>query len=112
MSTPKSGAVDLRWKFATRPWNIFPASWRRPFSSASSSNSWRRSSRQQARERTVPRFVEREFGDYLTCGVAEHGFLRLRCDDCSHDRVLAFSCKKQDCVQAVQDAECRITRHT
>ena len=40
-------------------------------------------------------FVEREFRDYLTCGVADHGFLRLRCDDCGHDRVLPFSCKKR-----------------
>ena len=31
--------------------------------------------RQQARERPVPRFVERDFRGYLTCGVAEHGFL-------------------------------------
>ena len=51
--------------------------------------------RQQARERPVPRFVERDFRGYLTCGVAEHGFLRLRCDDCGHDRVLPFSCKKR-----------------
>src|SRR2546425_3025823 len=49
--------------------------------------------RQQARERPVPRFVEREFRDYLTCGFAEHGFLRLHCDTCGHDRILPFSCK-------------------
>jgi ribosomal protein S27E len=51
--------------------------------------------RRQARERPVPRFVEREFRDYLTCGVAEHGFLRLKCGDCGHDRILPFSCKKR-----------------
>ena len=49
--------------------------------------------RQQARERPVPRFVEREFRDYLTCGLAANGFLRLHCDTCGHDRTLPFSCK-------------------
>jgi hypothetical protein len=28
---------------------------------------------QQDRERPVPRFVEREFRDYLTCGIPAHG---------------------------------------
>ena len=51
--------------------------------------------RQQDRERPVPGFVEREFRDYLTCGIAEHGFLRLHCNTCGHDRVLPFSCKRR-----------------
>ena len=51
--------------------------------------------RQQERERPVPRFVEKEFRTYLTCGIAEHGFLRLHCDKCGHDRILPFSCKKR-----------------
>jgi hypothetical protein len=29
--------------------------------------------RRQERDRPVPRFVEREFRDYLTCGILEHG---------------------------------------
>jgi hypothetical protein len=41
----------------------------------------------------VARFVEREVRAYLTCGVLAHGFLRLHCDACGHDRLLAFSCK-------------------
>src|SRR2546422_2762049 len=51
--------------------------------------------RQQERDRPVPLFVEREFRTYLTCGIAEHGFLRLHCDTCGHDRILPFSCKKR-----------------
>src|SRR5207249_8191618 len=51
--------------------------------------------KQQARERPVPRFIEWEFRAYLTCGIAEHGFLRLHCNTCSHDRILPFSCKKR-----------------
>jgi Putative transposase/Transposase zinc-binding domain len=44
-------------------------------------------------ERPIPRFVEREFRDYLTCGVLEHGFLRVHCDSCGKDRVVPFSCR-------------------
>jgi hypothetical protein len=48
-----------------------------------------------ARERGEPvaRFVERELRTYLECGVLAHGFLRVHCDDCGHDRLVAFSCK-------------------
>ncbi len=43
--------------------------------------------------RPLPLYVRRAFEHYLRCGLPEHGFLRLRCDDCGHDRVVAFSCK-------------------
>jgi hypothetical protein len=49
----------------------------------------------QESQRPVPRFVEREFREFLTCGIAEHGFLRLHCSDCGCDRILPFSCKKR-----------------
>jgi hypothetical protein len=45
------------------------------------------------RDRCVPRFVERELRAYLECGLLPFGFLRLRCEDCGHERLLAFSCK-------------------
>ena len=41
----------------------------------------------------VARFVEREVRRYLECGVLAHGFLRVHCDACGHDRLVAFSCK-------------------
>jgi hypothetical protein len=41
----------------------------------------------------VPRWVERDFRSYLRCGIPAHGFARVRCTDCGHDRLLAFSCK-------------------
>lgn len=49
--------------------------------------------RQRRRERSVPRFVERELRSFLDCGVLAHGFLRVHCDACGQDRVVAFSCK-------------------
>jgi hypothetical protein len=49
--------------------------------------------RAHARERPVPRFVERELRAFLRCGIAAFGFLRVHCDECGLDRVVAFSCK-------------------
>ena len=36
---------------------------------------------------------ERDFRSYLRCGILAHGLARVRCTDCGHDRLLAFSCK-------------------
>jgi hypothetical protein len=41
----------------------------------------------------VARFVEREIRAYLDCGVLANGFVRVHCDDCGCDRLVAFSCK-------------------
>jgi len=45
--------------------------------------------------RGLPAYVEREFYDYLQCGILAHGFLRLGCDTCLQDLLLAFSCKRR-----------------
>jgi Putative transposase/Transposase zinc-binding domain len=45
--------------------------------------------------RGLPAYVERELYDYLQCGVLAHGFLRLGCDTCKHELLLAFSCKRR-----------------
>ena len=47
---------------------------------------------QSERERIVTRFVERELRAFLDCGVPANGFLRVHCDTCGKDRVVAFSC--------------------
>jgi ribosomal protein S27E len=51
--------------------------------------------RQQLAEegRILPGYVQREFEDYLKCGRLEHGFLRVRCENCHEERLVAFSCK-------------------
>jgi Putative transposase/Transposase zinc-binding domain len=45
--------------------------------------------------RGLPAYVAREFYDYLQCGVLAHGFLRLGCDTCHQELLLAFSCKRR-----------------
>ena len=49
--------------------------------------------RRQDQDRPVPRFVERELRGFLECGILAHGFVRVHCDACGKDRVVAFSCK-------------------
>jgi Putative transposase/Transposase zinc-binding domain len=51
--------------------------------------------RARARERPAPVFVEQELRAFLCCGILAHGFLRLHCDECGHDRLVAFSCKRR-----------------
>ncbi len=53
--------------------------------------------RQQLAEegRILPGYVQREFEDYLKCGRLEHGFLRVRCEKCHEERLVAFSCKRR-----------------
>ena len=43
----------------------------------------------------LPAYVERELYDYLQCGILAHGFLRLGCDTCHQELLLAFSCKRR-----------------
>ncbi|NRB41421.1 MAG: transposase zinc-binding domain-containing protein [Pseudomonadales bacterium] len=40
-------------------------------------------------------YVKREFDAYLKCGKLENGFLRVRCEDCHHERLVTFICKKR-----------------
>ncbi len=45
--------------------------------------------------KSLPRHVEQEFEEFLKCGRLEHGFLRVVCDDCKHEKHVAFSCKRR-----------------
>jgi hypothetical protein len=44
----------------------------------------------------LPRFVERELREFLTCGVLAEGFARFRCTDCQREILVAFSCGADD----------------
>lgn len=37
----------------------------------------------------MPRFIKDEFDAFLECRILAHGFLRLRCSECGHDKLLA-----------------------
>jgi len=51
--------------------------------------------RRAAERRPLPRYVEDEFEAYLKCGLLEHGFLRVKCDACQAEKLVAFSCKRR-----------------
>ncbi len=48
---------------------------------------------EQSRE--LPGYVQREFEEFLQCGRLEHGFLRVRCESCHAEHLVAFSCKRR-----------------
>ena len=41
----------------------------------------------------LPRFVVREVEEYLRCGLLEFGCIRVACERCGFERLVAFSCK-------------------
>jgi len=43
----------------------------------------------------LPDFVKKEFYEYLKCGILAHGFLRAKCEECDHEKLVAFSCKRR-----------------
>jgi ribosomal protein S27E len=49
----------------------------------------------ESQGKSLPAHVHREFEAYLKCSRLEHGFLRIRCDKCHLERLVAFSCKKR-----------------
>ncbi len=42
---------------------------------------------------SLPQFVKDQFDAFLECGILAHGFLRVRCAACGHEKLVAFSCK-------------------
>ena len=43
---------------------------------------------------SLPGFVHEEFRSYLRCGILKHGFLRVKCNGCRFEHLVAFSCKQ------------------
>ena len=43
----------------------------------------------------LPKYVERELRGYLACGDFSHGFAHVKCADCEHEMLVAFSCQNR-----------------
>jgi len=43
----------------------------------------------------LPPFIQGEFERYLSCGILEYGFARVRCATCRDELLVAFSCKNR-----------------
>ena len=46
-------------------------------------------------EKLFPYFVKKEFEEFLKCGLLPYGFLRLQCQSCRKEKLVAFSCKRR-----------------
>ena len=63
--------------------------------------------------KNIPSYVLQEFEDYLSCGDPTQGFARLKCNDCGHEKILPFSCKKRGfcpscCGRRMNEAEAHL----
>jgi len=43
----------------------------------------------------LPDFVIKEFEEFLRCGILAYGFLRVQCESCKFEHLVAFSCKRR-----------------
>ena len=52
-------------------------------------------------------YLRKVIDRYLECGDLHHGFARVKCRDCQHEYLLAFSCRSYytSCVQVAVDVE-------
>ena len=55
----------------------------------------------ESQGKALPTHIKKEFEAYLKCGRLEHGFIRVRCEGCHHERLVAFSCKKRGLLRAI-----------
>ncbi|PIR21864.1 MAG: IS91 family transposase [Deltaproteobacteria bacterium CG11_big_fil_rev_8_21_14_0_20_45_16] len=68
----------LLYKTVQENWKTFEANWQTDFDRAA-----------------LPKYVVKEFEEYLKCGILAHGFLRVKCESCEHEKLVAFSCKRR-----------------
>jgi hypothetical protein len=45
--------------------------------------------------RNLPKFIVREFESYLRCGIFAHGFGRVQCECCQHEKLVPYSCDRR-----------------
>ena len=97
--TPLAGGPSGRR--AAPPFTTSTTAWNKPRCTTRFSSTPRPS---PPKPKTLPaptcrRTPKAEFDTFLQCGILAHGFLRLRlrmrCSDCGHDKLAAFSCERR-----------------
>ena len=53
----------------------------------------------EAERKKLPKHVVSEFDGFLRCGLLQYGFVRVKCQSCNFERIVAFSCKLRGFVQ-------------
>ena len=49
----------------------------------------------ESAERSLPASVIKKLRAFLRCGQLQYGFVRVYCDECRDDTIVAFSCKRR-----------------
>ena len=62
--------------------------------------------RTRSSDRQLPAHVEMELRAYLECGILANGFLRVRCEDCAHERVVYGWYRRRAKEQGHGDGRC------
>jgi hypothetical protein len=83
-----------------------------PIGIASIRNAAARAPRVASTGTEPPRFIKDEFDAFLEYGIPAHGFPRLRCGECGHDKLLAFGHKRRGFAHRAARACCRRPRPT
>jgi len=55
---------------------------------------------QRGNNRQATFCAKRDYHFYLKCGRLEHGFLRVRCENCHKEHLVAISCKRRGLLRA------------
>jgi hypothetical protein len=64
----------------------------------------------------LPKYIKDEFDAYLKCGIPAFGFLRLKCQSCDQEKIVAFSCKKRGfcpscCARRMNESAAHLVDH-
>lgn len=59
----------------------------------------------------LPDFVIKEFYEYLNCGILANGFLRVQCESCHKENLVAFSCKRRGFCPSCGAGSCNVNIH-
>ena len=60
----------------------------------------------------LPDFVKDEFDAFLDCGILANGFVRVRCEDCADEKLVAFSCRAATLSRVQPVSPPKMTRTT
>jgi hypothetical protein len=52
-----------------------------------------------------------EFDAFLECGILAHGFLRLRCDECGHDKLLRQQSRHRPVLESLSVSSQLVLSH-
>ncbi|WMX34190.1 transposase zinc-binding domain-containing protein [Aeromonas caviae] len=65
----------------------------------------------EAQGQHLPRYIQQEFNDLLQCGRLEYGFMRVRCEDCHHERLVHIPVENEHLFRFKMNADSGLRVH-